>query len=177
MRVLRILPPGWHAQAELRDSPWCTSARQLCDGQVLTLECISGPSGSFSMVYAMFNHAAVYIGKANVHRVGGPGWPARLGEHLRGIVNPETRDGKRPRYHLMRRSMGSVCFIPVLWTVSERRALAFESVGIKFEAPEANVREMRFEGKSQGVPERLRFRGERRRPSSWRGRADRAVSR
>ena len=56
-------------------------------------------------------------------------------EHLRALLYTNVRDGMKPRYRILRRSLGSVFMLPAIWCDSEVRALATEAVPIKLESP------------------------------------------
>ena len=73
------------------------------------------------------------------------------------------RDGMKPRYRILRRSLGSVFMLPAIWCDSEVRALATEAVLMKLESPLCNV----VDGFGSTVEERRKVKGKRKRPSSW----------
>ena len=64
----------------------------------------------------------------------------RAMEHLRALLYTHVRDGMKPRYRILRRSLGSVFMLPAAWCDSEVRALATEAVLIKLESPEKGAR-------------------------------------
>ena len=90
----------------------------------------------------LFSHSGWYIGKANLSRsLGGAsmlGLQMRCVEHLRGLLVPAYRDASLPRYGILRRSVGSVCFLPLLCCAHEVQALAVESALIRALAPSCN---------------------------------------
>ena len=139
----------------------CGAIRAICSGDSPGIESIGGPADSASINYVMFNHVAVYVGKANIRRQNGPGWPARVGEHMKGILFPSSAGGGKPHYKLMRGNMGSIGMLPTLWTTSEARAFAFESIAIRMEAPMANVHEEMEASRLHVRGTKLEFRGRR----------------
>eukprot|EP00959_Pyramimonas_sp_CCMP1952_P369860 7746457-Pyramimonas_sp.AAC.1 len=81
----------------------------------------------------------MYIGKANVSRVGlTSGVAARCCEHYRAFVCMADRDASLPRYSHIRRALGSVALMPFNWVQSESRGLAIESALIRMLAPRCN---------------------------------------
>ena len=93
------------------------------------------------MIYALFNHTALYVGKANTQRVGQLGYPSRVWEHIRGIFRLDARESQKPRYRFMRASIGSLCMVPLLWCTTEAQAFALETVVIRTEAPVPNIQD------------------------------------
>ena len=53
--------------------------------------------------------------------------------------NTNVRDGMKPRYRILHRSLGSVFMLQAVWCDSETRALATEAVLIKLESPKCNI--------------------------------------
>ena len=74
-----------------------------------------------------------------------------------------VRVGMKPRYRILRRSLGSVFMMPAVWCDSEVRALATEAVLIKLESPVCSV----VDRVGSVVGERCKIKGKRKRPSSW----------
>ena len=66
----------------------------------------------FAVVSIMANHAGLYIGKANIARVKGLGYPYKVFEHLRAVMKPLGAEGQKPRRELMRQSLGSLMICP-----------------------------------------------------------------
>ena len=79
------------------------------------------------------------------------------------VANTNVRDGMKPRYRILRRSLGSVFMLPAVWCDSEVGAPATEAVLIKLESPECNV----VDRVGSMVGERCKIKGKRKRPSSW----------
>ena len=92
-----------------------------------------------SIVYVLTGHSGVYVGKARLDRKRMCGMGPRALEHLRALLYANVRDGMKPRYRILRRSLGSVFMLPAMWCESEVRALAVEAVLIKLESPLCNV--------------------------------------
>ena len=116
-----------------------------------------------SIVYVLAGHAGVYVGKARLDRKRMCGMCPRALEHLRALLYTNVRDGMKPRYRILRRSLGSVFMLPAMWCDSEVRALAVEAVLIKVESPLCNV----VDGFGSIVGKRCKVKGRRKRPSSW----------
>ena len=57
-------------------------------------------------MYVLANHAGLYIGKAKIARAKGHGYPYRVFEHLRAIMKPLGAEGQKPRYKIMRKTLG-----------------------------------------------------------------------
>ena len=130
-RVLRACPNHVRIGISQPGSDWEKQTRALlCE------------ASSGAAVYCLFSHSGWYIGKANLSRsVGGalmPGLQMRCVEHLRGLLVPAYRDASLPRYGILRRSVGSVCFLPLLCCAHEVQALAVESALIRALAPSCN---------------------------------------
>ena len=92
-----------------------------------------------SIVYVSAGHSGVYVGKARLDRKRMCGMGPRALEHLRALLYTNVRDGMKPRYRILRRSLGSVFMLPAMWCDSEVKALATEAVLIKLESPLCNV--------------------------------------
>ena len=99
------------------------------------------PSGWFRriIVYVLAGHSGVYVGKARLDRKRMCGVDPRALEHLRALLYTNVQNGTKPRYRILRRSLGSVFMLPAVWCDSEVRALATEAMLIKLESPECNV--------------------------------------
>ena len=92
-----------------------------------------------SIVYVLAGHSGVYVGKERLDRKRMCGMGPRALEHLRALLYTNVRDGMKPRYQILRRSLESVFMLPAIWCDSEVRALATEAVLIKLESPLCNV--------------------------------------
>ena len=76
-----------------------------------------------STVYVLWSTSSSYIGKANItRRCVTPGLPARLREHLRALIRPVSREGRLPRYSGLRKTLGSLAFLPIAVCADEARA-------------------------------------------------------
>ena len=97
-----------------------------------------------AVVYMIFSHAGLYIGKANCSRriPGGSrlrcGVASRFTEHLGGTMFPSSRAGVLPRYGILRRSVGSLSMLPLAYFETETRALAVERALIQSLRPVCN---------------------------------------
>ena len=142
------------AQRHPRVPRWAASVLRACpehvrmgisqpgsDWEKETRALLCEPS-SGAAVYCLFSHAGWYIGKANLSRsVGGalmPGLQMPCVEHLRGLLVPAYRDASLPWYGILRRSVGSIRFLPLLCCAHETQALAVESALIRALAPSCN---------------------------------------
>ena len=128
------------------------------------------------VVYILANHAGVYCGKAKLSRERLPGLCGRLSEHVRYLLFPFKPPGDRPRYKLLRESLGAVFFLPCVWTKSSVGAYALESYAIRQVQPLANAADEKVvSSASLRKGQALLFGGKkrrvRRRPPSWRRRA------
>ena len=110
-----------------------------------------------SIVYVLAGHSGVYVGKARLDRKRMCGMGPRALEHLRALLYTNVRDGMKPRYRILRRSLGSVFMLPAMWCDSEVRALATEAVLIKLESPLCNV----VDGFGSIVGKRCKVKGRR----------------
>ena len=81
----------------------------------------------------------LYVGKACVVRQTTLGYPGRCFEHLRAALRPNAGEGTKPRYRLLRRSLGSTFMLPALVAATEARAFALERTAIQLEAPQGNA--------------------------------------
>ena len=167
-RMMRILAPGWLAAASHADTPAVQYLRAACRGSPPCMASCIGPAHPEAVVYILGCHAGVYVGKANVCRAGQPGYPARVFEHLRALIRPLGAEGGKPRYHLLRRSLGSTVMMPAIASASEARAFSLEACAIRLEAPAGNVLETIAHGYATGRGKAARIRSTpRKRPSSW----------
>ena len=116
-----------------------------------------------SIVYVFAGHSGVYVGKARLERMRMCGMGPTALEHLRALLCTNVRGGMKPRYRILRRSLGSVFMLPAFWCDSEVRALATEAVLIKLESPLCNV----VDRVDSIVWKRCKVKGKRKRPSSW----------
>ena len=96
-----------------------------------------------SVVYALFSHAGLYVGKADLHRQSVAlgqhcGFPFRVVEHFVGITLPNSRDGTLPRYRVLRESRGSCGCLPLVVLPSSSQALACERAVISCLHPVCN---------------------------------------
>eukprot|EP00972_Heterocapsa_arctica_P114428 16442408-Heterocapsa_arctica.AAC.1 len=93
----------------------------------------------------------------------------RVFEHLRVLLRPQGAEGKKPRYRLLRQSLGSAVMIPALGAASEARAYSLEFCAIRLEAPAGNALDEQVGAQATGKKYAVCLRsGRRRRPSSWR---------
>eukprot|EP00971_Amphidinium_carterae_P281147 5582238-Amphidinium_carterae.1 len=173
VRVARQLPPL--ALEELLYRPRLLAFWWRCVGDRIREQ-------DAAFTYTLWTRHCLYIGKTNWRRHDGTnGLQARLAEHVRGFLAPESRDGGLPRYRLLRRSgVGTLRFNPSQLWQSSARALAAESVAILLEHPECNVSDMRkveqmramappglqVDGHAQA--QRPMHRARRNRPPAWR---------
>ena len=148
----RMLPPRW-----LQKVPAPSRIREACSVKFPTDGC------GATIVYLLTGHSGVYVGKARLERKKMCGMGPRALEHLRALLYTNVRDGTKPRYRILRRSLGSVFMLPAFWFDSEERALAIETVLIKLESPECNV----VDRTGLMNVERCKVKGKRKRPSSW----------
>ena len=145
-RVARLLPCGVFPSLLVAGSP----------AELTMIAAFNGMVSEKGAVYTLCGHSAYYVGKASVWRAGGVrGLPARLGEHLRLLCRGKAPGGNKPRYTMLRRSLGSVCFLLVSLADTVSRALAIEALLIKMEVPEANLADQAFDQKQRGVLPRL----------------------
>ena len=156
-RVLRMLPPRWLQEVSDPSSVLVSRIREACSARF--------PVNGFgtSIVYVLAGHSGVYVGKARLDRKRMCGMGPRALEHLRALLYTNVRDGMKPRYRILRRSLGSVFMLPAMWCESEMKALAGEAVLIKLESPLCNV----VDGFGSMVGKRCKVKGRRKRPSSW----------
>ena len=131
VRVLRAAPPKVQCGIMEPGGEW--------QSLIVRLLCTAGPGSS---VYVLFTHSGWYIGKANLARqwagVPSPGLQARCIEHARAIMTTQTRDSALARYAELRKSVGSLSFLPILVCQHEVQALAMESLLIRMLAPSGN---------------------------------------
>ena len=178
--------PKWARQLEMLMAPDLRCAIQDWNDPLLfsLMECFLGPpAGSHcAVVYAMGSHGGLYVGKAALRQGALPGLLGRVAEHLRAVLHPRHGPGRRPRYRLLRRSVGSLFFIPVLLLRSERSSYHYEAMAIRRYAPTCNVADsLESEAVSRrrgtGLLHAMRKTRQtmRRRPPSWR-RAPRATT-
>ena len=147
---------GGCKKSPIRRVPLCCAS-----GRFAVLRFPTGGCGA-SIVYLLAGHCGVCVGKAR------NGWTGRkmccMGpralEHLRALLYTNVRDGMKPRYRILRRSLGSVFMLPIFWFDSEG-ALATETVLIKLESPECNVVDR------TGLMNVERCKVNDKRPSSW----------
>ena len=132
-RVLRMLPPRWLQRKSDPSGPLVSRIRDACS--------VRFPANGFgaSIVCVPAGHSGVYVGKARLDRKRMCGMGPRALEHLRAMLYANVRDGMKPRYQILRRSLGFVFMLPATWCDSEVRALATEAVLIKLESPLCNV--------------------------------------
>ena len=156
-RVLRMLPPRWLQGTSDPSGPLVSRIRDACS--------VRFPASGIgaSIVYVLAGHSGVYVGKARLDRKKMCGMGPRALEHLRALLYTNVRDGMKPRYRILRRSLGSVIMLPAFWCDSEERALAMESLLIKLESPECNLVD-RYGNENA---EKCKCKGVRKRPSSW----------
>ena len=157
MPCFRMLPPKWLQKVSDPSCPLVSRIRDVCS--------LRFPANGFgaSVVYVLAGHSGVYIGKTRLDRKRMCGMGPRAPEHLRALLYTNVRDGMKPRYQILRGSLGSVFMLPAVWCDSEVRALATEAVLIKLESPECNV----VDRVGSMAGERCKIMGKRKRPSSW----------
>ena len=156
-RVFRVLPHHARVLIGSLDPQWLSWCRSFLHAQ---------PTAA-SSVYILWSASGVYVGKANLTRtVSTPGVAARLREHLRGIRFPHHGDGRWPRYQLLRKSLGTLCMLPVAVLKTEAEAFALESLLIKFTNPDCNNSDRGYRNKGTTRGQLLRPRPDqvRRRP-------------
>ena len=68
-----------------------------------------------------------------------PGQAWRMGEHIRGLRFPGTRDGREGRYTMLRRSFSSIGMLPVAVCNSVDNSLALEATLIAVYQPRGNT--------------------------------------
>ena len=110
-RVIRVLPPAWLAHAHGPDSPLVRAMKDICSNTATVNTSILGPAGASSTTYALFGHAGLYAGKANIKRMHKGGYSLRVYEHIRAL----------------RQSLGSVSMMPALAATTESQAYAIEA--------------------------------------------------
>ena len=156
-RVLRMLPPRWLHEVSDSSSGLVSRMKEACSARF--------PANGFgtSIVYVLAGHSGVYVGKARLDRKKMCGMGPRALEHVRALLYTNVRDGMKPRYRILRRSLGSVFMLPAIWCESEVKALATEAVLIKLESPLCNV----VDGCGSIHGKRCKVKGRRKRPSSW----------
>ena len=160
-RLARLLHPGFLDGLLEWSSAFCLWFRGLLSG------------GLGGAVYLLWCKSGLYIGKALLTRQCGiPGLPARLCEHLRGILRPESFEGARTRYKFFR-AVGilSVYWFPAAAFCTEALTYVAEKVAIAMEDPEVNRAEVETwsaeVSKGSTLRERKKPRG---RPYAWRRR-------
>ena len=145
-RVVRLLPPGVFPRVLAADPEAITYLRRILDGNVAEV----------GVVYSLFGQAGYYVGKTLVRRASGAlGCVARLLEHLRALFRPATRDGQKPRYRILRKSLGTLGFVPLVLTSSEQLAFATESLIIRMEKPQANLEDIAWDQRLRGIHPKL----------------------
>ena len=156
-RVLRMLPPRWLHEVSDPSSGLVSRMKDACS--------VKFPANGFgaSVVYVLAGHSGVYVGKARLDRKKMCGMGPRALEHVRALLYTNVRDGMKPRYRILRRSLGSVFMLPAIWCESEVKALATEAVLIKLESPVCNV----MDGCGLIRGKQCKIKGVRKRPSSW----------
>ena len=169
-RVFRCLPSFAVKELVRPGSDWEAWARRS----------IEAPTSGHAMVYALFSHSSLYIGKTDSVRQGrmiGPGMAMRLTEHLRALCRPTTREGRLPRYVSLRRSLGSVSFLPIACLETASRAFALEGLLIRTLKPMANAADegQRSLVRAQGLRMQVARKPRRRPPPRFR-RRDRFAS-
>ena len=131
VRVLQAAPPAVQRGISDPGGEWQTQMVRLL-----------GTAGPGSSVYVLFSHSGWYVGKANLARqwagIPSPGLQARCIEHARAVMTTKTRDSALARYAELRKSLGSLSFLPNLICHHEVQALAMEALIIKALAPSAN---------------------------------------
>ena len=107
-RVLRMLPPKWLEKVSDPSCPLVLRIREVCS--------VKFPANGFgaSIVYVLAGHSGVYVGKARLDRKRMCGMGPRALEHLRALLYTNVRDGMKPRYRILRRSLGSVFMLPAV---------------------------------------------------------------
>ena len=155
--VVRLLPVDGAAALRRPGSPWELQVRELLANEV---------AASSGFVYCLFGHAGSYIGKSLGQRLSGHhGLAARFGEHLRALLRPGSSEGMKGRYRILRRSLGSVGIIPIAHLPTEGRALAAESLLIRYAKPCGNQADLpKPSGRRQGPSLRPDRAQPRRRP-------------
>ena len=108
-RVLRMLPPKWLQGISDPSGPLLARFREACS--------VTFPASGFgaSVVYVLAGHSGVYVGQARLDRKKMCGMGPRALEHLRALLYTNVRDGMKPRYRILRRSLGSVFMLPAFW--------------------------------------------------------------
>ena len=96
-RVLRMLPPRWLQGVSDPSGPMVSRIRETCS--------VRFPVNGFGL---------------DRKRMCGMG-PRAL-EHLRALLYTNVRDGMKPKYRILRRSLGAVFMLPAIWCDSEVRA-------------------------------------------------------
>ena len=110
-RVLRVLPPKWLPGISDPSCPLVLRIREACS--------VRFPANGFG--------TSVHVGKARLDRKRMCGMGPRAMEHLRALLYTNVRDGMKPRYWILRRSLGFVFMQLAVWCDSEVRALATEA--------------------------------------------------
>ena len=112
--------------------PVVSRIREVCS--------VKFPTGGFgsSVVYLLAGHSGVYVGKARLDRRRMCGMGPRALEHVCAPLSTNVRDRMKPRYRILRRSLGSVFMLLAVWCESEVRTLATEALWIMLESPECN---------------------------------------
>ena len=94
------------------------------------------------------------------------GLATRFCEHMRCILRPASANARKPRYRLLRASIGSVCFLPIMIFDSPTRAFAAEALCIALESPMGNAVDQRaLLARAAGKP--APFKAKRMRPLRW----------
>ena len=107
-RVLRMLPPRWLHEVSDSSSGLVSRMKEACSARF--------PANGFgtSIVYVLAGHSGVYVGKARLDRKKMCGMGPRALEHVRALLYTNVRDGMKPRYRILRRSLGSVFMLPAI---------------------------------------------------------------
>ena len=114
-------------------------------------------------VYVLFNHAGAYVGKADLMRQNSltfatQGVASRLSEHLRSVLRPFSAQGQKPRYKLLRRSIGSIAFLPIQTYASPEQAFAAEALASAWNVrPETSWMQERLSSRLQRQGALLQF--------------------
>ena len=133
-KVLHMCSPILHESICQGSATAFWYARGVCNGSHALGE---------SATYALWVPGSIYVGKANLVRLHGPGIPGRLVEHLRLTARPALAGADKARYRLFRQhGLQAMRFLPTTVWKDEQSALAAESVLIRCLAPVANKAEM-----------------------------------
>ena len=159
-KIGHALLPSWYEGIPSGDPQFYEHIASLISGGIFAAGAVA---------YALFTKRTFYAGKAAVMRSAGRlGLPARVGEHLRCLLRPRSRDAQKPRCKLLA-AIGilSLRWLPLIACLSVSMALAAETIVIDSLEPDANRQDEKTERRMKGVAHSARYKGERRRPSSW----------